>query len=472
MPFNLTTTQILQVWDDADSTRDEMQTRQDYYDGDQAILDETTDRYDGSTRNLMVTNWIKYIVNKHVGFMTAKPVEYTLKDPKAPDAGLKEFDLIDIQNTLDAVDQEHLRQCILKGYSVEVHSYDGEKIKITQYDSEDWVIMYDELDQPRVAIHRAIQPANSIYRNQFLEFEKTIYTVYDDASIRTFELISSEDSDSYLDEIDSRPHPYGRLPLVIFRVTRKRESFIGDDLISQQDAWNTTRSSNLDDLQYNVDAILKLIGYDVDAMFEADEDGVTFVEKLRKHRILPLKEGGEAEFIEKGNEKDKVAHDLDLTRSDLHMMARVADVEKIIGATGTVSGIALKLCLMPQIDQAIQFSVFFEEGLRDRIDLINRINAIRRKPILEDFNVSFTLNIPVNETEIWQYIPNLEDVMTRKTRLSLIPSIEDPEAEAKAKEIELQEEAFKLAEANEDAIINSKTVLENQPTTDESIQTE
>lgn len=440
------------VWGDGADLRTIYAKRREYYDGDQDILDEDEDRYDGGTRNLVVTNWIEYVVDRHVGFLTDKPVSYTIRevpggrpDEEAVQQQAAMDGLADVirDNNLDAVDAEHLGNAILFGSGVEVHSMDAARnIVIKSYSPENWVFLEDVDGKAMAAVYKAEVAANRYYNGEILENPVTLYTVYTARSITTYREQDTIGVDgktvSAIVEVSAFEHHYGRLPVVRFGVTKTFTSFITTALLTQQDVYNTIRSLNADDVEYNVSALLKLKGYDPTALFEEDDDGVRFIDKMRQHHILPLTVDGEADFITKGNETDKVRHDLDVSRSDIHMMGKLADIDKIVGATGNTSGIALKLKLQPQIDQSSTFVKYFTVGLRERIDLINVMHSKLKRPQLTDYDVAMSLSIPINEIEIWQSIPNLDHLLAKEDQLKLIPSVSDPAAAAEAKREEEQ----------------------------------
>ena len=78
MPVTLTNEQIVSIWDNDDARRTIQTARREYYDGTQDILDEDSERIDGSDRTRNVINWVKYIVNAHVSFLTCEPFRYSL----------------------------------------------------------------------------------------------------------------------------------------------------------------------------------------------------------------------------------------------------------------------------------------------------------------------------------------------------------------------------------------------------------
>ena len=441
--LDISSDNVLRLWDDGSALRSTQSDRADYYDGDQAILDEDEERSDGLTRNLVVTNWVRYIADQHVGFITAQPFNYTA--PEGVEKTEKEAvkGLTDLFQSLqiDGIDSTHLRQALLYGYSVEVHSYNDAGVQITEYDPREWVIVYDEMDQVRAGIHRCAQAKGTVYEDALLADDLIVFTVYTSVHKTVYHQTKGDKGAAVLTEEVVETHHYGEVPVVVFQITSDRSSFISDALISQQDVFNKTRSAMADDIQYNVDALLVLSGYEPDALFEKDEDGKTYYQKIRENRLLPLNKEGEAKFLVRDVGHEVIIADLHEARDAIHMMGRIADIAMIVGATGQTSGIALKLKLKPQIEQAELFMKYLTRGLRRRLDLITTVwsTANQGAGKLEGIDISYTLNIPVNETELWEAVGSLEPFLTLESILKLIPSIDDPEAEAEAKRTEVEE---------------------------------
>lgn len=425
--------QVDALWMADEQRRINQRKRWNYYTGVQPVLELDDERLDGSTRNKVVTNWIKYIVDAHSGFIASSPFKYIAKDSESEDSKEALSNLYDVvqDNELNIIDLEHVERAVLMGWGVEVHGVSDGQIVISSYDPRNWAFVFDEDGAMIYAIYKVTLPANSSYKGEIISDEIALYTVYDDKFIYTYERKSGQVNPI---QENRQSHYYGRPPVVLFRVNKPGDGyFISDALLTQQDVFNVVRSANADDVTYNVDSLLAINGYEPSAFFEADDDGVTFIEKLREHRILPLNENAKAEFLERGNPREKVEYDLELTRSDIHMMSRLTDLASILAATGTASGIALKLKLQPQIEQASVFTRYLESGLRDRISLINTVWEKQGKPQLLDYEVEFTLNIPTNEQEIWNSLPSLDHVMSIEDQLKLVPSVRNPEKAAKAK---------------------------------------
>jgi len=446
MAITLTSSDILTIWQNDESRRDIQEDRVDYYNGKQDILDESDKLIDGSDRCKIVTNWIRYIVDAHVGFIASKPFSYTLVDSDASNEPLDEYAKLSKENSIPSINTEHLRTSILQGFSVEVHSYQKGKIVIDWYDPRNWAFLYDKDGNMLVAVYRIELKVGTYYNGKILDKKETLYTVYDNKRITTYIEKEDEDESLTLDQINVQNHEYGQIPIVLFACNQDMVPFITDDIITQQDAWNTIRSANADDVRYNVHALLMTKGFPVDAFYEKDSSGYTYWDKMQQNKHLPLPDRDcDAKFLTRGNEPDKVTTDLETTRNDLHRMGRVADIARVIGSTGRTSGIALKLKLQPQIEQASVFTKYFENGLRRRIELINIVWKKQKKQLLENYTITFNYNVPVAETEIWDKIGGLNHLLSREDQLRFVPSIDDPVTAAQNK---LDEMARDLALQN------------------------
>lgn len=456
MPFQLEQDRVVELWDQGESERAILRRRRNYYNGDHDILNDTSTMADGRSKNKAVTNWIRYIVDKHVGFITAKPFEVTFSSETDDSVSIR-YEALAKRNALDAVDMEIVKYAILYGWAVEVHSYGDEGIEITPYLPLDWRIVYDDDGNVKAAIHKAVLPEGSVYGEELLPEDRVIYTVYDEVRTMVYQETHLETTDvntkekkttTVLVELDNRPNPYGRIPVVVYMCSDDGRSFITDALITQQDGYNKARSSNSDDVEYNADSLLKITGMDPEAVYEKDDTGATYYQKMKTDKILVLPgDKADANFLNRGNDFDKVEFDLSTYRRDLHMMGRVCDVESMVGTTGATSGIALKLKLTPQIDQADAFVKRIKMGLVDRMALINQVWEYKSQPRAIDFDVKVYTDIPVNETEIWEALPNIEAYLPRLELVKLIPSVENPEAVVEAKKQEEEESDSRTMEA-------------------------
>jgi SPP1 family phage portal protein len=444
--LDVDTALVLGVWNDGETMRTKQAGYLQYYDGKQKILSETKPRTDGAAKHLVVTNWIRHVVERHVGFLSAKSIGLTQRNDLDDKAPLRQYQEVSDFNGVDAIDAEHLRNSLLFGLSPEVHSYDGENIVLTPYSPLEWSFMRDSCDEVVFAVHRLVLPKGSYYDGKRQATEVTLWTAYDSVNVYRYQSTGSAlgsgttPSSVSFDESKAKvqKHGFKTVPIVIFQIHQDRRPFISDALIGQQDVFNSVRSANADDVSYNVDSFLAIYGYSMEQMLEVDpETKKNQLEKIREERYLPLGENARAEFLKKGNEHQNVEFDLDLSVDAIHMMGGISNLKRIVGSTGNTSGISLKLCFTDQVHVAGTFGKWFEVGIRDRVDLLNERWAQLGDSTLEDYDVRITTDVPVNEAEFFQNIPELLQVMSRRGVARLAPAIEDVDRVVNEKDEEL-----------------------------------
>jgi len=405
------------IFDSYSEIRDDTRKRQRYYDGFQDILyNSIYPEKKIEKRTRVVTNFIKYIVDQYVGFMITNPIQYL-------DNGFNVFNFPDIiiDNNIQAIDAEHLKDSILKGYSVELHSFEDGKIVIRQYDASDWALSYDESGLLRTAVYACSIPMYSYYNDVLLTEDLNIMVVYTDSDITYYE------NDEF---IRTEDHFYGIVPVVVFKVNKDMEPFISDAIIGQQDLYNEIDASNADGVKYDVDSLLALVGADWSLYGDEDENGVTGIQKIRENRLVHLRDEGTAFFIERKVSKDSIEYIQNKIKDHIMMMGCAVDIDDIVGATGNTSGIALKLKFMPLHQKAGGFKKYFEESLEARIDLINIILSRLGMEELFGYKIVWLFNIPESIGDFVRAV-DITEVMSRKDILSLINNVDDPESAAK-----------------------------------------
>lgn len=439
---------ILRIWRTQSAARKVWQRNFDYYEGRQRILNNYRKRFDDKPRSRIVTNWIEFIVQQHVGFLTSREINLILREEDADRTALEQYVSLRDEQRLSSIDSTHLKHSLIAGHSIEVHGYENDSIVVREYDPREWAVVLDyRTNEVVFAVHRGFFDAGDWYDGSVLETSLLVWSVYDSEKIyRYVQRGSSHELIGNSGEVELEgedAHSYGRPPVIVFRINKERRPIIRETLIEHQDAYNETRSDNFDDVQYNVDSFLALYGYSSNDLLEKDEDtGQRRIEILRELRMLPMDLDAKAEFLNKGNSVEKVSNELSLSRDAIHLEGFVPDLHKIIGSSGEVSGIALKLKFEIQRNASETFIKYFKDSIRERIALLNRVWSMTGKKVLENYEIKVHRSIPVNESEIRQDIPVLRQIMSREDVAAMLPSVEEPErlAEARRKEIQREEQ--------------------------------
>jgi len=328
---------------------------------------------------------------------------------------------------------------------------------VQNFNPIDWAFAYDEHRVLQNAIYKTTALRNSYYGGILLEQDKEVWVVYDSEFKTTYEK-ASNGSINGLEEVSSEPHFMNQVPVIIYSINSDQESFITDNLILQQDLYNVVANSGVDDLMFNIEALLVISGYKEDAMFDRtqtaedvltengviiNESGTTLpantqqttqqgvgnsvIEELKEYGLLMLDdEKATAQFLTKGNESEKIDFILQMIRNHVHMTAELVDVDLIVGTTGSTSGIALELKYTPQRNRANDFKRYLSIGLKNRIDAINMLLVKLNRPIFDGIKITYVLNIPRNENELWNSIEKQMLLLSDVDILSQFGSVENP----------------------------------------------
>jgi len=427
---------------DAQRKRDSMTRRIDYYTGAQAITRNQRQNPDGSSRVATVHNKIREMVDRLTGFSLADGVKIShsgldadLSSDKEGQTGLDIYQEIKAGNDLETVDVEHFRECLVSNFAVEIHTTiekDGAiELVITQTPSHEWTLIYNESNELFVGIRQTLIPACSYWRGEYQAETVRVVEVYDSEEISFYKDTKYKRAarTAYKQRVsleaagDSVIHNYGRPPLVVFSTTRDRVNYISDSMTGLQDHLNDLLSGNGNDVKRTSDGMLALKGY------EPSAENERVVEKAKESGVIILAADGSIENITFGSSVDRVRYQVDETRQSLFEEGDVPDIERIVGATGSTSGIALKLKSTPMKHRADMMLKYFKNGIRDRIDLINHVLGVLGSPLIEDYKITIEPRLILNDVEVWQAIRQLDNLVSTKTQLSLIPGIDDPSGE-------------------------------------------
>lgn len=211
----------------------------------------------------------------------------------------------------------------------------------------------------------------------------------------------------------------GRCPVIAYGNNRERQGDF-EQITSLIDAYNGLMSSRLTDKKKFVDALLVFFGM---TLRDGDE------EKLAREKFLdgaPL--DARAEYIQKTFDEQSVQVLADALVREMHKMTLTVDMsdEKFAGNS---SGQALKLKLLT-MDLLVKGKMRqMEQGLKERFQLYNRwlVTMGEMKPVgVEDVDVVFTVNLPVNEAEVVDMVTSLQGIVDDQTLLSQLWFVSDP----------------------------------------------
>jgi SPP1 family phage portal protein len=409
--------------------REYVAKRQGYWNGNHHILDEDSTYANGQPRGTYVMNWIKEIVTRHTGGMTAFQVETEGKQENNPYAKIRD------DQRLERIDSLLIRDSLLCGYGVEFQDFNSttREITVSRYDPLEWAFLWDSESKLQAAVRCVELAANTVHDGVVLENATTVLWVYTAEEYGRW--TSTAGSSDFTGEIQE--NVLGKIPVIVWTPDEEMKGIVSDELIAMNDAYNEQLNIEGDDIRNTVDSIMKIWGVD-SAWATANEDTI-----LAK-RMMPFdrpKGEQDAEYLTRELDITPHTKHLDILRENIHIMGMMPDVTKITGATGSTSGIALKLAFTPMEQAFRAYSPFLVESLHERIDLINARLAKISKPTIEKARIDIQFIIPTNRIEEWQNVSMLNGIVSKKTQLTLLTDIEDPAQELQNVVEEMGEDA-------------------------------
>lgn len=260
---------------------------------------------------------------------------------------------------------------------------------------------------------------------RYYRISSNVYVeVYYDDCVVTYTMTGSK-----LTETDTEDHPYGQVPVVVYR---NNEDLQGDLEHVQKliDAYDILLSSFLDDEEKFAEAILLLYGKYLDP---------ESLEKLQKLRVIDgLKDGDKLEYLTKDLSVSGRKELLEIVRQEIHRQSLIPDMTDPT-TLGQKSGEAFIYLFALFELLAGEKQSYFAQGLRKRIELITAALSFPRGSTVgdpDDIKITFTRNLPKNLSTLAEVVSKLWGMASEKTLLGLLPFVENPDTELKQKEDE------------------------------------
>ncbi|MBQ8232420.1 MAG: phage portal protein [Lachnospiraceae bacterium] len=411
-----------------------LQTNMQYYEGKHKILS------DKERENKLVCNHAKDISDTASSYFIGNPVAYKCKT--------------DITSLTDALE------------SAGVDEVDGDNgLDLSIYGLA-YEYIYAKEGQSELTVKNISAEKTFMVRDDSIE-ENELFGVYyyvrkDDTGNDPDHYMATIVTRNYkyeLDILDSDttqttteeavPHYLDEIPIIEYQ---NNKLAIGDfELqIPLIDAYNALMSDRITDKEQFIDAILAIYGTllsDEEVVDENGEkkDGLTEAKKnLKKQKVLELPgDGAKAEYLIRTFDEAGVEILKKAIEQDIHKFSHIPCMtDESFG--GNVSGVAMEFKLLGMENITKIKTRYYKKGLRKRIRIF--CNFLSKKGIHVDqigITPTFTRAMPKNLLEISQIVANLWGKVGKKTLLSQIPFVEDPDEELKVVEKEAQE-AMKL----------------------------
>ena len=386
-----------------------LQRYKNYYDGKQAILNKAyADASKPCSRT--VINYCKNIVDSYDGYLaTPGCISYR-----------SEQDIDDIMNILRyndyaAEDADFLLDALIYGIAAELMYID--ETGHTRFRLINPTTCFGVCDD---SLTGDLLYFVRMYKvNDWDESDTYNVDVYSDYDVKHYTM---NGANGYLSFVSEEPHYFSQCPANIFTLPDEKSIF--DCIMSLQDAANELVSSEIDDYSAFCDAYLTLIGVDADV-----ED----ISSMKENRVLVLPEGAAAQWLTKNANDTQVENILKRIHESIYRIAQCPDFSSESFVGGVSSGVAIRYRLTGMETKAGKIEGEMKKALQRRVEIICGIASLKLgEEVFRDISIAFKRNIPEDYTSIINMINSLKGTVSDSTLLSLLPFVEDVNAELAA----------------------------------------
>ena len=386
-----------------------LQRYKNYYDGKQAILNKAyADASKPCSRT--VINYCKNIVDSYDGYL-ATPGYISYRS---------EQDIDDIMNILRyndyaAEDADFLLNALIYGVAAELMYID--ETGHTRFRLINPTTCFGVCDD---SLTGDLLYFVRMYKvNDWDESDTYNVDVYSDYDVKHYTM---NGANGYLSFVSEEPHYFSQCPANIFTLPDEKSIF--DSIMSLQDAANELVSSEIDDYSAFCDAYLTLIGVDADV-----ED----ISSMKENRVLVLPDGAAAQWLTKNANDTQVENILKRIHESIYRIAQCPDFSSESFVGGVSSGVAIRYRLTGMETKAGKIEGEMKKALQRRVEIICGIASLKLgEEVFRDISIDFKRNIPEDYTSIINMINSLKGTVSDSTLLSLLPFVEDVNAELAA----------------------------------------
>ena len=359
----------------------------------------------GKPANKVVVNYCYNIVQNYRGYLTGIDIAYS------SDKDIDQVFEVLNYNDVKQEDSNYLQDALVYGCAYEIAYIDEwGKHRFKTLDPKNVIPIYDDtLDQDLVYCIR-------FWSNKIADKDFYIVEVYSKSEIKTYK---SDMGFQTFELVKEEPHYFGMVPITVFELNNDRVS-IFDQIMTLQDAYNKLLSAEVDDFESFADAYLVLKG--MMGTHPAD------LADMKRNRALLLDNDAEASYLTKNISDTQIQNMLNNINDNIHKIANSPDFnsDKFMAQTG----IAMRFKLVQFENASSAIEAEMRKALQRRIELICAIGNIKGDNLsFDDVKITFTRNLPTNLTETAQVVNSLRGLVSDQTLLSLLPFVEDSQAE-------------------------------------------
>ncbi len=299
-----------------------------------------------------------------------------------------------------------------------------------------------------------------------------------DASIKIVELYTNSriitfEYDGNLNEIDSKPHAFGLVPITEYLNTGNGMGDYETEL-SLIDLYDGAQSDTANYMQDLSDAILAVFGrISFPENVDTAEKQIEFMKQMRSARFMnfepPTDNGGkdagsvDAKYLYKQYDVNGTEAYKKRVVNDIHKFTNTPDMTDE-SFSGVQSGEAMKWKVFGLDQERVDMQALFERSLKRRYRLIATVSTLLKE--IKDFDVAklkvtFTPNLPKSLQEKIDAFQALGGELSKETAMQITDIVDDPKAEIK-----------KISEEEQSASRMSRVIAINERMSDSDLAKE
>ena len=410
------------------------QMNMNYYLGEHEILDKTRGEADAPNAQ-PVCNHAKDIADTASGYFMGNPISYRLAgredDVRAQEGFDRLMGAFDYA-TVDDDDQENALMLSIEGKTYEYiyAAPDVAELREQPIDPQNAFIVYDQSIEHKELFGVYYYTKKNDLDQDGKETEVWYVLVMTETELKYYEI--PKDSEDEVLPYLVEPHNLGYVPLVEYKNNRFA---IGDfeQQIGLIDAYNTMTADRINDKEQFIDAILVIYG----AILGADSQSASEAQaELQQKKLLELPIDAKAEYLVRQLDESGMEILRDALKEDIYTFSHVPNLTDENFA-GNSSGVAMEYKLLGLEMLTKTKERWYRRGLRKRINIFLHYLGLHGVVLDEkDIEVQFSRSLPKNLLELAQIVATLDGEVSQRTRIALLPFVEDPDAEIEALEAE------------------------------------
>lgn len=435
--------------------RSRLQKLKKYYLGEHAILNHER-RNKNAPNYKTVANHAKDIADTSTGYFMGNPIKYNNTAGSDLEPLLVAFDGAEI----DQVDAQNALNMAIYGRAYEyIYAKEGlAELDSTSVDPEDVFIVYDD------SIERKALFAVYYYEIKDDTKDATKYQAEVFTQNLHYHIVLRDSSIGTTQNEKVEEHNLGQIPIIEYR---NNHFAIGDyeQQISLIDAYNSLMGNRVNDKEQAVESILVLYGAQ---LADNQEEAREAMRILAEEGLLELPADAKADFLKNALDENATEILRKALKEDIYTFSHVPNLTDENFA-GNSSGVAMefKLLGLEMITKTKEAN--YKRGLRQRIAIFAHYLGMQQIA-LEAHSIvpQFSRGLPKNLLELSQIINNLEGKVSLRQLISLLPFVEDPDAELESLEEEKEKNKDRVPFFNQantkpnDEVVNEEQGLLDQ----------